>query len=256
MKISIENIDINYIVEGEGDNVLILHGWGANIETIMPIFNILKQTHRVYAMDLPGFGKSHVPEEVFGSFHYADIVKEFIDKMEIDKLSLIGHSFGGKIAIILSSRFPKLIDKVVLIDSAGLIPKRTMKYHLKVKGFKILKKLYKTLIFWETDEKKMEKLYGRFGSDDYQSSSGIMRKILVRVVNENLKPILKDIKAPTLIIWGSNDDATPLYQGKIMEKEIKDSGLVIFQGAGHYSYIDDYGRFKSVIESYFNINSK
>lgn len=253
MMISIDNMDINYIVEGEGDNILILHGWGANIETIVPILNILKETHKVYALDLPGFGKSEEPKEVYGSFNYADVVKEFIDRMNIKVVSLIGHSFGGKLSIILASKYPELVDKVVLIDSAGLIPKRTLKYHLRVKSFKIFKKLYQTLVFWQADEKKMEKLYSRFGSDDYQNSSGVMRKILVRVVNEDLKPILREVKAPTLIIWGSNDDATPVYQGKIMEEEIKDSGLVVFQGAGHYSYLDEYNRFKSVIESYFNI---
>src|SRR5690554_4481883 len=181
MMISIYNMDINYIVEGEGDNILILHGWGANIETIVPILNILKETHKVYALDLPGFGKSEEPKEVYGSFNYADVVKEFIDRMNIKVVSLIGHSFGGKLSIILASKYPELVDKVVLIDSAGLIPKRTLKYHLRVKSFKIFKKLYQTLVFWQADEKKMEKLYSRFGSDDYQNSSGVMRKILVRV---------------------------------------------------------------------------
>ncbi len=99
----------------------------------------------------------------------------------------------------------------------------------------------------------MEKFYKRFGSDDYQDASGIMRKILVRVVNENLKPLLKDIKAPTLLIWGGDeDDATPLYMGKIMEKEIPDSGLVVLEGTGHYSYLDDYYRFVRVLNAFFN----
>ena len=97
----------------------------------------------------------------------------------------------------------------------------------------------------------MEKLYKKFGSDDYQNTSGIMRKIFVRVVNENLKPLLNDIQAPTLLVWGDKDEATPLYMAKIMEKEIKDSGLVVFEGAGHYSYLDEYHRFKKVLESFF-----
>ena len=106
-------------------------------------------------------------------------------------------------------------------------------------------------MFWEEKDKRLEKLYKRFGSDDYQNSSGVMRKILVRVVNENLKPILRDIKAPTLLIWGEKDEATPLYMGQIMEKEISDSGLVVFEGAGHYSYLDDFNRFSRVMEAFF-----
>ncbi|HZH93370.1 MAG TPA: alpha/beta hydrolase [Tissierellaceae bacterium] len=249
--IEIDGLKINYIKTGTGEPVLILHGWGASIETIMPIVNTLKEDHTVFALDLPGFGKSQVPEEVFGSFLYADIVKEFMDRLIPGSLALVGHSFGGKLSIILSSKYPERINRVVLIDSAGLIPKRTIKYHIRVKGFKLLKKLYLALVFWEEKDKRLEKLYKRFGSDDYQNSSGVMRKILVRVVNENLKPILRDIKAPTLLIWGEKDEATPLYMGQIMEKEISDSGLVVFEGAGHYSYLDDFNRFSRVMEAFF-----
>lgn len=256
MKEIIEGININYIVEGEGEPVLVLHGWGANIASVKPIVNILKEAFKVIALDLPGFGESDKPQDAFGSFHYADIVKQLIDKLEIEKISLVGHSFGGKIAIILSTRYPELIDKVVLIDSAGLIPRRTLKYHLKVKTFKLAKVAWRIIFFWQDDPARMENLYKRFGSDDYQNSSGIMRKIMVRVVNENLKPILKDIKAPVLLIWGEKDDATPLYQGRLMNREIKDSGLVVFEGAGHFSYIDDYNRFTRVLRSFFGMDDR
>lgn len=251
MNINIEGIELNYIVEGSGEPVLILHGWGASIASVRPIVNSLSGTHRVIALDLPGFGTSGVPEEVFGSFHYADIIKMFIDHLGIRQLSLIGHSFGGKLSIILSARYPELVDKLVLIDSAGLIPRRTIKYHVKVRSFKLMKLLWRLLFFWEEEPVRMERLYKKFGSDDYQNAQGIMRKILVRVVNENLKPILKDIKAPTLLIWGDKDEATPLYHARIMEREIKDSGLVIFEGAGHFSYIDEYNRFSLVLKAFF-----
>ena len=96
----------------------------------------------------------------------------------------------------------------------------------------------------------MEKFYKRFGSTDYKDAEGIMRKILVKVVNENLKPILKNIEAPTLLIWGDEDTATPLYMGKTMEKEIPDSGLVVLEGTGHYSYLDDYNRFSIILKAF------
>jgi pimeloyl-ACP methyl ester carboxylesterase len=145
-----------------------------------------------------------------------------------------------------------MVNKIVLVDSAGLIPKRGAKYYIKVYSFKILRFIYKNLFFWIKNDKRMEKFYKRFGSDDYQDSSGVMRKILVRVVNENLKDLLKDIKASTLLIWGDHDMDTPLYMAHIMEKEIKDSGLVVFEGAGHYSYLDDFGKFKAVINAFFD----
>lgn len=244
---NIEGIDINYIIEGKGKNVLVLHGWGANIDTILPIVNILKEDFKVFAIDLPGFGKSQIPKEVFDSKDYARIVKGFIDKMKIDKVTLIGHSFGGKISILLGAYYPELIEKIVLIDSAGLIPKRTLKYYLKVYSFKVLRSIYKSIFFWQDNKNKMERFYKRFGSTDYKNADGIMRRILVKVVNENLRPMLKNIQCPTLLIWGDEDKDTPLYMGKIMENEIDDSGLVVLKGAGHYSYLDDFNEFAIVL---------
>ena len=250
MVIKIQDIDLHYVVEGEGKPLVILHGWGANIDTVRPIINILNEKYKVYAIDLPGFGKSSEPKEVIGSFEYVNIVKEFLKMMKVENATFVGHSFGGKLSIIIGSKYPELVDKIVLIDSAGLIPKRGIEYYIKVYSFKTLRAIYKRAFFWIQDDKRMEKFYKRFGSDDYKDSSGIMRKILVKVVNENLQPLLKDIKASTLIIWGDKDMDTPLYMAKIMEKEIKDSGLVVFEGAGHYSYLDQYNRFRVVINAF------
>lgn len=249
---NVKGLDINYIVEGEGEPVIVLHGWGANINTVLPIVNILKDRYKVYALDLPGFGESEEPKEPISSFEYAKIVKDFIVDEGIEKASFIGHSFGGKLSIIMGSKYPDMVNKIVLIDSAGLIPKRGIDYYVKVYSFKSLRFIYKNFFFWLKDDKRMERFYKKFGSTDYRDSSGVMRKILVIVVNENLKDLLKDIKAPTLIIWGDEDTDTPLYMAKTMEKEIKDSGLVVLEGAGHYSYIDDYYTFRAVINAFFN----
>lgn len=250
MKVNIDDLSINYICEGEGNPIIILHGWGANIQTVIPIFNHLKDRFQVYALDLPGFGESDEPKEVWGAKEYKDIIKKFIDKMNIKRVTLIGHSHGGRISILLASQYTKLIDKMILIDSAGLIPKRKAKYYIKVYSFKTLKFIYKSIFFWKDKKENMEKFYKKFGSDDYRNSQGIMRKIMVKLVNENLRPYLKNIEASTLLIWGRDDDQTPLYMGKIMEEEIKDSGLVVFDNAGHFSYIDQLYSFKVVIDKF------
>jgi len=250
MKIDIDGISINYICEGEGKNVLILHGWGCCIDTVMPIFNHLKNRFKVYAIDLPGHGKSDLPNEVWNSYDYADKTKKFIDAMNMKEVILIGHSHGGRISIILANKYHELVKKMILVDSAGLIPKRTLKYYLKVYSFKSLRFLYTKALFWTDSKEKMEKFYKKFGSTDYRESSGIMRKVMVRVVNDDLSPLLKGIKASTLLIWGRDDDATPLYMGEIMEREINDSGLVVLDNAGHYSYLDQYSRFKVIIDSF------
>lgn len=251
MDINISGINLNYIIKGEGSPIVVLHGWGANIDTVIPIVNILAKDYKVYALDLPGFGKSEEPKEVLDSFEYAKIVKKFMEEMGISKASFIGHSFGGKLSIIFGAKYPDLVDKLVLIDSAGLIPKRGPEYYFKVYSFKSLRWIYTKLFFWIKNEDRMKKFYEKFGSDDYRDSQGTMRKILVTVVNENLKPILKEINAPTLLIWGDKDEDTPLYMGHIMEEEIKDSGLVVIEDGGHYSYLDDYNKFSAVIRAFF-----
>ena len=136
MILNIDGLDINYISEGEGENVIVLHGWGANIDTVMPIINILKEKYRVYAIDLPGFGKSQQPLDVMSSFEYVEIIRGFMDKLNIKRTTFVGHSFGGKLSIIMGANYPSQVEKIVLIDSAGLIPKRGLNYYFKVYSFK------------------------------------------------------------------------------------------------------------------------
>ncbi len=250
MKVTVNGINVYYIDEGEGENILLLHGWGANIQTMIPIHNILKNNARVIVLDLPGFGESELPKEPWNSYDYADFVKKFIDKLNINRIILFGHSHGGRISIILASQYRDLIKKVILIDSAGIKPKRNLKYYIKIYSFKFLKKLY--ILFTQGKDKKdkLEKFYKKFGSTDYKESEGVMRQTMVKVINDDLKKLLKDIKVPTLLIWGDKDEETPLYMGKIMEREIQDSGLVVLENAGHYSYVDSFGKFKAVIESF------
>lgn len=256
MDIKFDMEKLNYIVEGKGRDVIILHGWGANIITVVPIVNILKDRFRVHALDLPGFGESEEPRKPLDSFEYADIVRDYMDRMKIEKVILIGHSFGGKLSIILGNKYPERVEKIVLVNSAGLIPKRGPKYYIKVYSFKAMRYVYKNMFFWLKDEKKLEKFYKKFGSTDYQESSGVMRKILVTVVNENLLALLEDIKAPTLLIWGDEDTSTPLYMGKIMENKIKDSGLVVLEGTGHYSYLDDYQKFTRILRNFLKYDEQ
>jgi len=256
MEINIDGLNLNYIIEGEGKDIIVLHGWGANINTVLPIVNTLKDKFKVHAIDLPGFGESMEPDYPIDSFKYADIVKQYMDKMKIEKATLIGHSFGGKLSIILGSKYPNIVQKIVLIDSAGLIPKRGPRYYIRVYSFKILRFIYKKIFFWLKNEEKMEKFYKKFGSTDYKDSSGVMRKILVIAVNENLLHLLGKIKAPTLLVWGDKDTATPLYMAKIMEKEIQDSGLVVLEGTGHFSYLDDYGKFKIILRNFLQYDKE
>lgn len=246
MHINVDGLNINYIDEGSGNAVLLLHGWGGSIRTMRPIANILKGKCRVVALDLPGFGESDMPKEPWNSYDYAGCIKKFIDALGLDSTVLFGHSHGGRISIVLSSRY-SFVKKLVLIDSAGIIPKRKPKYYIKVYSFKLLKKIYVLFSKGDSKEQKIERFYKKFGSADYKEAQGVMRQTMVKVIHDNLAELLPDIKAPTLLIWGENDADTPLYMGRLMEEKISDSGLVILKGAGHYSYLDCYDQFKAVI---------
>lgn len=246
MQIEIDGLKINYIDEGIGITILLLHGWGGSIETMLPIHNFLKQKCRVIVPDLPGFGMSDKPPYPYNSYDYAKIIDKFIEKLELNNIILFGHSHGGRISIILSSE-KSYVKKLILIDSAGIIPKRSFKYYFKVYSFKLMKKIYLLLAKGNSKEEKLEKLYKKHGSTDYKQSDGVMRQTMVKVINDDLINLLPDIKVPALLIWGENDEDTPVYMGKIMEQKISDSGLIVLKGAGHYSYVDKYDEFKAII---------
>ena len=249
--VEIDGIKTAYIKREGGEKVLvILHGWGAYIESIMPIFNAIPEGYTVYAYDAPGFGDSENPKEVMGTYDYYEFLLKFLDHFNIKKATFVGHSFGGKTLTILGSRNKDRVEKLIIIDASGVLPKRKLSYYAKVYSFKTAKKFY--MLTHGNNEEAMAKFYKKHGSDDYQAADGIMRKCFVKVVNESTRDEFKNIDAETLLIWGDKDEATPLYMGKIFEEEIKNSGLVVLEGAGHYSYLDKFGQFNAVINSFLD----
>lgn len=251
MTIEIENIKINYEIDGQGENILILHGWGGCIDSMRPVINHLKKNYRVISLDFPGHGKSSTPDSPWGVPEYTDCLIKFLETLKIEKTSIIAHSFGGRVTILLASEHPEMVEKIVLVDSGGIRPKRSMKYYFKVYSYKLVKNLIK-LFVWNKQayERMLDKARNKYGSSDYKQLNEIMRNSFVRIVNQDLKPFLKNIKAPSLLIWGEKDADTPVYMGKIMEKGIEDAGLVILKGAGHFSYLDKSGEFNKILDSF------
>lgn len=249
MFLKIDNMDIFYKKAGQGRKVLLLHGWEGCADSFLPVFNYLSRNFEVYAIDFPGFGQSTVPEKPWGVRDYKNIVLKIMDALKLDSAYIIAHSFGGRVSIMLSSEEPERVQKLVLVDSAGLIPKRGLKYYFKVYKFKFLKRIYVLFTPGKDKQEKLDKFYTRYGSRDYRNA-GSMRQTFIRVVNEDLRKYLPSIKAPTLLIWGDEDRDAPLYFGKIMEKEIPDAGLVVFKGAGHFSYLDRLGDFNIIVSKF------
>lgn len=248
LQIEINGYKINYEVKGEGKNVIILHGWLASLETMKPIAKHLQKRFKVYNVDVIGFGKSDLPKEPFHTDDFGNFLNDFIHALKIENPILIGHSNGGRTILNYAGRQLGKINKIVLIDSAGIKPKRKLSYYIKVYTFKVLKKILPNT---KATQKIREKVLGRFGSTDYKNSPEVLRKTMSNIVNEDMKEILPNIQAPTLLIWGTNDTATPMRDAKIMEKLIPNAGLVTYEGAGHFSYLDRLPNFLVVLDEFF-----
>jgi len=248
----VKDMKINYYSTGHGNCVVLLHGWGCDLNIFSKIHYHLEKYFKVYSIDLPGFGKSEEPDEVWGVEEYTSIIEEFLKLKNIYNPILIGHSFGGRISILFASRNP--VNKLVLIDTAGVKPKRKLKYYLKIFSYKIIKHILK--LFYKPDKFKviLEKFKKKSGSSDYRNASDQMRKILSKIVNEDLKYIMFKIKAPTLLIWGENDIETPVKDAKIIETLIPNVGLVILKNAGHYSFIEKMNDFIIILNNFLKVD--
>lgn len=254
MNAVINGIDTNYLAVGQGEAVLLLHGWGSSLEPYRQLINLLSKKYFVIALDMPGFGKTGEPERPFGVDDYVDFVLEFLKLFSISKLSLVGHSFGGRVIIKMANReLPFAVDKIVLIDSAGIKPQASKKRSMKQRCYKIGKWFATRKIIAKLLPDLLEKLRVKFGSADYVAASPMMRQCLVKVVNEDLSHLLPGIKAPTLLVWGENDTATPLSDAKKMEAEIPDAGLAVIKNAGHFSFVEQPVIFGSIMASFFEI---
>lgn len=239
MKISIKDLNINYIQYGKGKDIVLLHGWGQNIEMMKPIGDNFSDRFRITILDLPGFGESDEPKNTWKIDDYELLLEEFIKKLKIKKPIMIGHSFGGRLAIRYSARNP--IEKLVLFGSPCIRVQETLP--LKVRLLKSLKKLPGMDSFGEYMKKYI-------GSRDYKAASPVMRQTLVEVVNEDLSKYAKEIEEPTLLIWGENDTEAPVAEAKELEKIMLDAALIILPGT-HYAYLENLQQVINILNNFF-----
>ena len=254
MEVLIDDLKINYQITGKGKPVLLLHGFGAQIESFAPVILALQNYRKVIALDLPGFGKSDFPKKPWMVADYMEFTAAFLRVLGEKQVDILCHSFGGRITILFANKYPDRVDKIVFVDAAGIRPKRTLKYYCRTYSYKLAKKAAK--VKWVTAFLKamgidVQKKINNAGSSDYKNLPDCMKRTFVNVVNQDLSRYLKNIKAPSLLIWGENDTDTPLWYGQKMEKEIPDAGLVVLKNAGHFSYLDAFPQFIAVVNSFF-----
>ena len=239
MKININNLNINYIQYGTGKDIILLHGWGQNIEMMKPLGDNFSDRFRITILDLPGFGESEEPKETWTIDKYELLLEEFLKELNIKKPIVIGHSFGGRLAIRFSARNP--IEKLVLFGSPCIRIKEELPFHVKV--LKGLKKIPGLNDFGEYMKKYI-------GSRDYKAASPIMRQTLVEVVNEDLSKYAREIEEPTLLIWGDQDDEAPLSEAKELEKIMVDAALIVLPGT-HYAYLENLPQVVNILNNFF-----
>lgn len=242
MQILIDKLLINFETRGENKNIILLHGWGDNLKVFQNIIPELAKKFKVFVLDLPGFGLSSLPPRPFSVFDYAKILKKFLDKLKLDKIVLLGHSFGGRIAIKFAALFPNLVEKLILMDSAGIKPPKTFKKGLYLVLAKLGKIFFSFPFLKRFREKARKKLYQRIGVHDYEKA-GELKETFLKIIDEDLQKFAQQIKAPTLIIWGENDNEVPLSDGESLNKLISNSKFVILENAGHYSFIEQKEKF-------------
>jgi len=250
--LTLNQVKIAQAIIGEGEPVLLLHGWGANIELLWPLANALRQRgYQTYTLDMPGFGFSQQPLQAWTIFDYANFILSYLDAHNLARVHLFGHSFGGRLGLILGAQHSERIQKMILSNSAGLRPHVSIWLQLRLGIYKAIRdNLYK--LHLNTLANTLREQYNkRYGSSDFQQASGIMRETFIQIINEDLAPYAGRVKPSTLLFWGDHDEETPLWMGYELERLIPDAGLVIHQGAGHYAYLDKLAETAHIIDHFF-----
>lgn len=250
MNINIDGLNIEYTEMGQGQEVLLLHGWGSSFDVYNGIMNTLKDRCRLIALNFPGCGNSDTMHSPWNLDDYCNFVIKFIKLLNLNNPILIGHSHGGRVILKLTASGMLNPPKIILLDSAGLIPKKSLKQKLRAKSFKAIKTVLSLPVVKNYSEDLLNKARRHYGSADYNAAPEVLRKTMVSLVNTDLRDILHQIKCPTLLIWGENDTATPLSDAKIIESKISDAGLCVIKGAGHYSFCENPYQAHAILNSF------
>lgn len=245
MYFTYKGIKVFYEESGQGSPLLLLHGWGCTHSIFEAFVPDLAKTHRVIALDFPGFGASGEPKEVWGVNEYCMILEALCDGISVVRPSIIAHSFGGRVAIVFASRNP--VNRLLFVDVAGIKPRRDLSYYGKVYSYKLTKWFLLKVL---RNEDAFARLSAGRGSSDYANASPMMKAILSKTVNQDLRRLLPKINAPVILFWGEEDTATPIEDARLMSRLLPDAGLITVKGGGHFSFLDNPSLFRSVAKNF------
>lgn len=252
---TINGIQARTAVTGDGVPVLALHGWGGSVKSFWPIAEALaKRGYEVHLLDMPGFGESALPPETWGVADYMRFTLAYLDTHDLDRIHLIGHSFGGRIGLMLAAEHPDRVIKMVLADSAGLRTPPSTSQRLRQFAARTTRGTLSLFGLSALRQRLQDRYNQRYASEDYLTA-GPLRDTFLRVIEQDLSPYATRVQAPTVLIWGDQDLDTPLWQGRKLEQLIPDAGLVVFQGAGHFAYLERQHDFIRITDHFFSDRS-
>ncbi|MBQ4085431.1 MAG: alpha/beta hydrolase [Clostridia bacterium] len=249
----INGAKIRYEIFGEGKKKLaLLHGWGGNVDSFLPLIRDLKAEFSILVPEFPGHGLSSEPPEPWSVTEYMEATAQLLRETGFSGADIAAHSFGCRVAILMAAKYPELCGRMLLTGAAGLIPKQTAEKTQKASAYQKLKKLASLPVIPKgVQENLREKLVQKYGSEDYKALTPSMRATFNRVIHQNLEEYLDRIQSPVFLFWGENDTATPVWMARVMEEKIPDSALTIVPGCGHFAYLEAYEQFKNIALAMF-----
>ena len=228
--ITINGITTHYQQSGQGPVLILLPGWQLTVDKYQEVIDFFSKDHAVYALDLPGFGKSDTPKNPWTLNDYVNFLEQFIRTLKIQDYSIIAHSFGSRIAIKLAAQKPAYLKNIILTGAAGIKHRLTLKQTILFMTAKIAKLFFSLPLLNKLKLKLAKRLLGH---KDYYKVGPIMKETMKLAINENLRPFLSQIHVPTLLIWGAKDQSTPVSDARIMHENIHNSELEIIADADH-----------------------
>ncbi len=229
---------MSYILQrGSGKDLVFLHGYLSCKESFYPQLEYFSKFYRVTALDFPGFGENAALNAPWSVDDYADWTERTLQTLNIVRPHVIAHSFGGRVAIKCLSR-GEPFDRAVLCGCAGIVPKRTLRYKLRVSAYRAVKRIAPAYA-----ERK-------FGSAEYKTLSPVMKESYKKIVNEDLREAAKSISRPVLFINGENDRDTPPASAEIYAANAPLSKTLVLKNCGHFAHLDNPLAFDMAAEEF------
>jgi len=233
--------------------LVILPGWGGNQQTWNEFISIADEKFDVVCIDLPCFGSEPCPDRIWGVEDYANFAKNKIKQVpDVKEIILLGHSFGGQVAIYLVAHEPKLVDKLVLSGAAVFRPHKALRRWLFMGLAKFSKLILRIPILEKYNIPVRKVIYKFINSPDYSCTSGIKRDIFKKIIRQDLTYLLFKIKTPTMVVWGTKDKFVPLRHGKKIKQLIPKCKLEIIKGGRHGLHLQMPEKLLEIIYAFSN----